>query len=103
MTLAKSHSDLTPESAHDAWLHQSADLQRDLFDEAKAGVVPGGAIVAIIHVTEPGEEPTAHRLRPGELRTYFDGWEILHYREGPPSDPAHQRSSAVVVARRKLI
>jgi tellurite methyltransferase len=75
-------------------------LQRDLFEPAKQGVVPGGVIVALVHLTEPGEEPTAHRVKPGELLEYFRGWEILHHREGSPNDPAHRRSVVEVVARR---
>ncbi len=75
-------------------------LQRDLFTPAKAGVVPGGIVLAIVHITEPGEEPTRTRLRPGELATHFTGWQILHSFEGKPSDPAHQRSVAEIVARR---
>ena len=75
-------------------------LQRDLFEPAKQGVVSGGIVLAIVHITEPGEEPTYKRLRPGELRSYFDGWEILHSYEGKPADPAHQRAVAEIVARR---
>ena len=75
-------------------------LQRDLFAPAKQGVVPGGILISIVHITEPEEEPTAHRLRPGELERYFQGWEILHRREGRPNDTAHQRSVAEIVARR---
>jgi tellurite methyltransferase len=75
-------------------------LQRDLFEPAKQGVVPGGILISIVHITEAGEEPTAHRLRPGELERYFQGWEILHCREGRPNDTAHQRSVAEIVARR---
>jgi tellurite methyltransferase len=74
-------------------------LQRGLFDPAKQGVVPGGVLISIVHITDPGEEPTAHRLRPGELERYFQGWEILHSREGRPNDTAHQRSVAEIVAR----
>jgi SAM-dependent methyltransferase len=73
-------------------------LQRDLFEPAKRGVTPGGILISIVHITGPGEEPTAHRLRPGELPTYFQGWKILHYREGKPHDPAHQRPAAEIVA-----
>ena len=76
-------------------------LQRDLFEPAKQGVAPGGILISIVHITEPGEEPTEHRLRPGELKRYFEGWEILHYREGKPNDTAHQRSVAEIVARKK--
>jgi tellurite methyltransferase len=75
-------------------------LQRDLFEPAKRGVKPGGVLLAIVHITEPGEEPTYKRLRPGELETYFRGWEILHHYESKPKDPAHQRSVAEIVARR---
>jgi tellurite methyltransferase len=75
-------------------------LQRDLFAPAKQGVVPGGIVISIVHITEPAEEPTTHRLRPGELEDYFQGWEILHCREGKPNDAAHQRSVAEIVARR---
>jgi tellurite methyltransferase len=75
-------------------------LQRDLFEPAKQGVVPGGILISIVHITDQGEEPTAHRLRPGELESYFQGWQILQRREGRPSDAAHQRSVAEIVARR---
>src|SRR5690349_20624361 len=36
-------------------------LQRDLFAPAKRGLAPGGTLLAIVHMTEPGEEPTATR------------------------------------------
>jgi SAM-dependent methyltransferase len=75
-------------------------LQRDLFEPAKQGVAPGGILISIVHMTEPGEEPTAYRLGPGELAKYFQGWEILHRHEGRPNDPAHRRSVAEIVARR---
>jgi tellurite methyltransferase len=77
-------------------------LQRNLFEFAKLGVVPGGILVSIVHITEPGEEPTAHRLKPGELERYFLGWEILHRYEGKPNDTAHRRSVAEIVARRPI-
>ena len=75
-------------------------LQRDLFEPVKRGVAPGGIITAIVHITEPGEEPTYKRARPGELRSYFAGWLILHDYEGKPDDSAHQRAVAEIVARR---
>lgn len=75
-------------------------LQRDLFEPAKNGVVPGGVLIAIVHITEPGEEPTGHRLRPGELAVYFRDWQVLHYAEGAPNDPVHKRACAEIVARR---
>jgi tellurite methyltransferase len=75
-------------------------LQRDLFEPAKQGVTPGGVILAIAHISGPGEEPTYKRLKSGELDSYFQGWEILHRYEGKPNDKAHQRSVAEIVARR---
>ena len=75
-------------------------LQRDLIEAAKLGVVVGGVVLVLVHITEPGEEPTKHRLRPGELAGYFKGWEILHSHEGRPNDPEHRRVSAEIVARR---
>ena len=77
-------------------------LQRDLFEPAERGLAPGGVLVAIVHITESGEEPTYKRLPPGELRVYFQGWEILHSYEGKPSDPAHRRAVAEIVARRPV-
>ncbi len=75
-------------------------LQRDLFEAAKAGVAPGGVLLAIVHTTEGTEEPTESRLRPGELKQYFAKWEIEHEYEGTPSDSAHKRLVAEIVARR---
>jgi tellurite methyltransferase len=75
-------------------------LQRNLFEPAKRGVVPGGILVCIVHLSEPGEEDSPHRLRPGELGKYFSGWEILHRHEGQPNDSAHRRAVAEIVARR---
>ncbi len=75
-------------------------LQRDLIEPAKNGVRPGGILLIIIHITEGDEQPTASRLRPGELARYFTDWEVLHSYEGKPNDPAHRRSVAEIVARR---
>jgi len=75
-------------------------LQRDLFEAVKSGVKPGGHLLAIVHITEGAEEPTASRLRPGELQNYFAGWEVLHNSEGASRDPAHRRPAAEVFARR---
>ena len=75
-------------------------LQRNLMERAKRAVRPEGVLVAVVHTTEGGEEPTESRLRPGELIRVFEGWEILHQYEGKPEDPAHKRAVAEVVARR---
>ncbi len=75
-------------------------LQRDLFAKVKAAVRPGGVIAAIAHTPEPGEEWSEKRARPGELREFFNGWELLWEYEGPSRDPAHRRPVAEIVARR---
>jgi tellurite methyltransferase len=75
-------------------------LQQDLIESAKAGLKPGGVIIVIVHITAQGEEPTKHRLLPGELIRHFQGWETLHCFEGQPEDAAHRRAVAEIVARR---
>ena len=77
-------------------------LQRDLFEPAKSRLAPAGVLLAIVHIAAPGEQPTNHRLGPGELAEYFRSWEILHHYEGQPSDPAHLRPVAEIVVRRPL-
>lgn len=77
-------------------------LQQNLFEPAKRGAKPGGTLMAIVHITEPGQEQSRHSLRPGELEKYFDGWEILHRYEGLPNDAPHRRPVAEIVARRPL-
>ena len=77
-------------------------LQRNLFEPAKRGVAPGGILISIVHINEPGEEDGPYRLRPGQLEKYFAGWEILHCYEGKANDAAHRRAVAEIVARRPL-
>ncbi len=82
-------------------------LQRDLFPRMRAGLGPGGLLVAAIHMVD--ESPRAKPmnpdflLRPGELREAFAGLEILHYRETAGHDRdagEHTRRSAELIARR---
>lgn len=75
-------------------------LQRDLFEAAKRGVKPDGVLLTIVHTTEGDEAPTQSRLRPGELKRYFETWNIEHEYEGRPNDSAHKRRVAEIVARR---
>jgi SAM-dependent methyltransferase len=72
-------------------------FQRSLIEECRLGLVPGGVIVMIALLIEPGKEHSTFRLRPGELRGYFADWQILHHHEG--SD-AWQHQVAEIVARR---
>jgi SAM-dependent methyltransferase len=80
-------------------------LQRDLFPHLRAGVRPGGIVVAAIHMVD--ESPEAHPvnedylLRPGELRAEFRDWELIHDYEGPSTEGGHNRGTAELVARRR--
>ena len=61
-------------------------LQRDLFPAIRAALVPGGVLLYETFTTAQralGVGPTSpdHLLEPGELRGYFDGFEILFYEE----------------------
>jgi tellurite methyltransferase len=74
-------------------------FERRLIELCKLGVVPGGVMVAIALLREPGKELSTFRLQPGELRAYFADCEILHYR-GCADTWQHQ--VAELVARRPM-
>jgi SAM-dependent methyltransferase len=76
-------------------------LQRDLFESAKAGLKPGGTIIAIVLTAEPGENPGPYQLRPGELVEYFKDFEILQQYEGPPHDDSRHTRVAEIAARKR--
>ena len=72
-------------------------FQRDLLETAKRGLLPGGILLVIALLAEPGRAPSPYRLQPAELRNLFTGFEILHSHEGltaeilvrrPQSSPA---------------
>jgi tellurite methyltransferase len=78
-------------------------LQRELFAAIKAGVKPGGVIVSTIHIYGEGEPEGRFLLREGELREFFDGFEILHYHETSATDTdagEHHRRTAEIIARK---
>jgi hypothetical protein len=77
-------------------------LQRDLFVKAKTAIRRGGVIVAIAHTPEPGEQWSEKRAAPGELRRFFNDWELIHEYEGPSRDPAHRRPVIEIAARRVM-
>lgn len=74
-------------------------LQRSLFESAKRGVVPGGTLLAIALMVEPGKEHSPFRVQPGELRSFFEDWDVQHYREGANSSHG---AVAEIAARRPL-
>jgi tellurite methyltransferase len=72
-------------------------FQRNLIEQCKQGLVPGGIMIAIALLIEPGKERSTFRLQPGELRGYFADWKILHDREG--SDVWQHKVAELVVRR----
>src|SRR5579863_10520424 len=46
-------------------------FQRSLIEQCKRGVAPGGIMIAIALLIEPGKEHSTFRLQSGELRGYF--------------------------------
>ena len=62
-------------------------LQRDLIDDIKKALKPGGLVIYETYTVAQLEIPGAHLMRreyllePGELRAMFEGFEILEYRE----------------------
>jgi len=75
-------------------------LQRDLFPALKRGLCKGGVLIAIVHTVDAGEPATPRRAAAGELRSCFEGWEILHYCEGEPKEACHKRPVAEIAARK---
>jgi tellurite methyltransferase len=75
-------------------------LQRDLFEPIRRGLVPGGVAIVIALLAEPGREKSTFRVQPDELRSYFNGWEILHDREGPD---ASGHEVAEIAARKSAL
>ena len=53
-------------------------LHRPLFAEAKRVTRRGGHVIAAIHT----EAKHRFLVAPGELRTFFEDWRIVHDREG---------------------
>jgi len=78
-------------------------LQRDLFPRMRAAVRPGGRVVVMLQMVDdsPDVAPMnpAYLARPGELREFFNGWEILHDTETRPKPES--RMVAELIARRE--
>lgn len=81
-------------------------LQRNLFPQIRAGLRPGGSVVAAIHTVDPNADDMKSKnpaffLLQGELSVEFRGWKITHYAEGKPQDAEHRRRTAELIARRR--
>ncbi len=79
-------------------------LQRDLFPAIKAGVRVGGLVIAVIAMVDddPNVKPMnpAFLLQPGELRSAFDGWNLLYEFQGKVEGKQSQRAISEIVAKR---
>jgi len=78
-------------------------LQRGLFAEMKKGVTQSGIIISTIHIYGEGESEGRFLLREGELKAFFDDFEILHYHETPQTDTdagEHHRRTAEIIAKK---
>ena len=77
-------------------------LHRPLFPDLLSAVEPGG--LAIYETFTTGNRRFGRPnnpdflLEPGELKTWFQNWEILHYYEGIQHSP--DRAIAQIVARK---
>ena len=79
-------------------------LQRDLFSPIRAGVKPGGMVVAAIHLNDGKQDAkpanSAYLLESGELKQLFADWKITYYREGESDEGGHHHDTACLIARR---
>jgi tellurite methyltransferase len=73
-------------------------LQRSLMPVMKSVLRSGGLLIMIVLLDPPPGTPT--RAYPGELRAFFDGWRILHYREGELGKPGDREAIAELVAQK---
>jgi len=76
-------------------------LHRPLFPDLLKAVEPGGLVIyetfTIANRRFGRPNNPDFLLKPNELKTWFDNWELLHYYEGIQHDP--DRAIAQIVAR----
>jgi len=100
------HSDLGQVSLKQAWYDVAINfyyLQRSLVGSMRDALKPGGLVFFETYTVEQlsmpggrGPRRSEYLLEPGELRTMFDGYEILHWSEGVEGT----RAIASLVARK---
>jgi tellurite methyltransferase len=73
-------------------------FQRSLIPVMKSALRSGGLLVMIVLLDPLPGTPT--RAYPGELRAFFDGWQILHYGEGELGKPGDRQAFAELVAQK---
>lgn len=78
-------------------------LDRNLIPLMQKALRPGGWSILIAHLADPDQpRGTATRAFSGELPKFFEGWRILHYREGAPEESCHRRAVAELVAQKPV-
>lgn len=79
-------------------------LQRDLFPAIRAGLKPGGTIVAAIHLNDGKADAKPRNpdflLEPNELKELFADWEITYYRESESDEGGHHHDTAFLIAKK---
>ncbi len=89
--------------AHYAVVINSFFMKRSLWRLLKASVRPGGVMIVETHLESPAPEGgprAAFRLRRGELRRRFQGWEVLDLEEGLFHEGGRAWMLGRIVARR---
>lgn len=76
-------------------------LQRALFPAIRDGLRTGGLVAAAFPMVDErvGVRPMSPQflLRPGELRSFFEGFEILHDAETEPPPPKRRTAELMAV------
>jgi tellurite methyltransferase len=76
-------------------------LQRSLIPQIQSALRPGGLLILIAHLADADQpQGTPTRAYPDELREFFKGWRLLHYREGQPGECGHRHGVAELVAQK---
>ncbi len=76
-------------------------LQRSLVPGMQSALRVGGLLIMIVHLADAGQpQGTPTRAYPSELRAFFKGWRVLHYREGEPGESGHRHAVAEAVVQK---
>jgi len=77
-------------------------LHRPLIPSIKEALVPGGLLLYETFTLDQAKFGKPRNpnflLKPGELKEWFGGWQIIHYHEGIYSNP--DRATAGIVCRK---
>lgn len=80
-------------------------LHRPLFPALLDAVIPGGLVVYETFTTQNRRFGRPNNpdflLQPGELKTLFEDWEVIHHYEGIQQHP--ERAVAQIVVRKPMV